>query len=101
MHDNHHLQSTVAQQNTGETRDTVLSRRATALLRRLRISIQSALEINLRIHEMRAITLLEQIHRCGYIYRDMKPQNFLIGLGPNGMSDVYLLDFGLSKSITL
>ena len=61
MHDNHHLQSTVAQQNTGETRDTVLSRRATALLRRLRISIQSALEIKLRIHAMRAITLLEQL----------------------------------------
>ena len=61
MHDNHHLQSTVAQQNTGETRDTVLSRRATALLRRLRIRLQSALEINLRIHAMRAITLLEQL----------------------------------------
>ena len=47
----------------------------------------------------RVITLLEQIHRCGYIYRDMKPQNFLIGLGTNGTSDIYLLDFGLSKSI--
>ena len=40
MHDNHHLQSTVAQQNTGETRDTVLSRRATALLRLRRIRYQ-------------------------------------------------------------
>ena len=37
MHDNHHLQSTVAYQNTGET---VLSRRATALLRLLRIRYQ-------------------------------------------------------------
>ena len=61
MHDNHHPQSTVAQQNTGETRDTVLSRRATALLRLLSIRLQSALEINLRIHAMRAITLSEQL----------------------------------------
>ena len=61
MHDNHHLQSTVAQQNTSETRETVLSRRATALLRRLSIRLQSALEINLRIHAMRAITLSEQL----------------------------------------
>ena len=61
MHDNYHLQSTVAQQNTGETRETVLSRRATALLRRLSIRLQSALEINLRIDAMRAITLSEQL----------------------------------------
>ena len=61
MHDNHHLQSTVAQQNTGETRETVLSRRATALLRRMMIRLQSALEINLNIHAMRAITLSEQL----------------------------------------
>ena len=37
MHDNHHLQSTVAYQNTGQT---VLSRRATALLRLRRIRYQ-------------------------------------------------------------
>eukprot|EP01048_Picozoa_sp_COSAG05_P018552 COSAG05_NODE_2731_length_2718_cov_1.743795_2_plen_74_part_00 len=59
------VQSTVAQQNTGETREIVhvLSRRATALLRRMMITcrLQSALEINLNIHAMRAITLSEQL----------------------------------------
>ena len=46
-----------------------------------------------------ALSVLEQMHSCGYIYRDMKPQNFLVGLGVSGESDIYLLDFGLSKSI--
>ena len=67
MHDNHQLQSTVAYQNTGQT---VLSRRATALLRRLRISLQSALEINLRIHAMRA-------------YHTVGPDILIVYLTPN------------------
>lgn len=48
---------------------------------------------------LRALELLEHIHRSGFIYRDMKPQNFLVGLGDVESSDIYVLDFGLTKAL--
>lgn len=43
------------------------------------------------------ITLLEGLHDAGFIHRDIKPNNFLIGCGENS-SKVYLTDFGLSRN---
>ena len=39
---------------------------------------------------------IKYLHSRSFIYRDMKPDNFLIGLGQNA-SLVYMIDFGLAK----
>jgi casein kinase 1 len=38
--------------------------------------------------------LIEMIHNCGLIYRDIKPDNFLIGA--NNL--IYVVDFGMAKA---
>lgn len=42
------------------------------------------------------ISRIEYIHRNNYVHRDMKPDNFLMGLNDKS-HHVYLIDFGLSK----
>ncbi|KJH44737.1 hypothetical protein DICVIV_09228 [Dictyocaulus viviparus] len=42
------------------------------------------------------ITRVEYIHQRDYIHRDIKPDNFLMGLGKRG-NLVYIIDFGLAK----
>lgn len=42
------------------------------------------------------ISRLEYLHNNNFIHRDMKPDNFLIGLGKR-MNNVYMIDFGLAK----
>lgn len=42
------------------------------------------------------LNAIENIHDKGYIHRDVKPSNFLVGRA-KARNKVYITDFGLSK----
>lgn len=45
------------------------------------------------------ISRLEYVHSVGYVHRDLKPDNFLMGIGKLS-HHVYLIDYGLSTKFT-
>jgi len=44
------------------------------------------------------LSILEFIHHQKYIHRDIKPDNFVIGLGDHN-NQIFIIDFGLAKKI--
>ena len=45
---------------------------------------------------MQLLSRLEELHNNHYLYRDIKPENFLAGIYKNS-STLYMIDVGLSK----
>ncbi|KAG0454528.1 hypothetical protein HPP92_023820 [Vanilla planifolia] len=45
---------------------------------------------------VKIITRIEYVHSKGFLHRDIKPDNFLMGLGRKA-NQVYIIDFGLAK----
>ncbi|CAH2080545.1 unnamed protein product, partial [Thlaspi arvense] len=45
---------------------------------------------------MKNMSRIEYLHSKGYLHRDIKPDNFLMGLGRKA-NKVYIIDFGLAK----
>jgi len=43
------------------------------------------------------LNAIENVHNKGFIHRDVKPSNFLVGRA-KARNKVYITDFGLSKS---
>ena len=55
-------------------------------------SLSGVLQIGIQL-----ILLLKTIHDTGLVHRDIKPDNFLLGLNNQGKT-IYIIDFGLCKS---
>ena len=45
---------------------------------------------------LQMLAIIESIHLQGIIHRDIKPANFLLKTNTQGISNLYLIDFGLS-----
>lgn len=57
-------------------------------------------KFSLKTSLLLAIQILEKVeylHSKGYVYRDIKPDNFVMGIEEKS-SELFMIDFGLAKS---
>ncbi|KAA6393273.1 MAG: putative Tau-tubulin kinase 1, partial [Streblomastix strix] len=50
---------------------------------------------------VQAIKSLQELHHAGFIHRDVKPENFVIGNSKKTAGTIYLIDFGLCKRLSI
>jgi len=68
-------------------------------LEEFRANYGDMLNINVVLHlSKQMLTIVEQLHARGIIHRDLKPSNFLLKTNSVGISELYLIDFGLANS---
>ncbi|XP_023322981.1 serine/threonine-protein kinase VRK1 isoform X2 [Eurytemora carolleeae] len=60
-----------------------------------RFNAKTVCEISLQV-----LDSLKYIHHQGYVHKDVKASNLLVGLGVNGQHKVHLVDYGLSSRFT-
>ncbi|KAA6399388.1 MAG: putative Tau-tubulin kinase [Streblomastix strix] len=48
---------------------------------------------------VQAIKCLQELHKAGFVHRDVKPENFVIGNTKKTAGTIYLIDFGLCKRL--
>jgi serine/threonine protein kinase len=46
---------------------------------------------------LQSLEALQTLHERGFIHRDIKMANFMVGRGAEGATIIYLIDFGLVK----
>ena len=67
-------------------------------LEELHINYKDQLSLKVVIHlGLEMMTIIEDIHSRGIIHRDLKPANFLLKANKENITELYLIDFGLSQ----
>jgi casein kinase I family protein HRR25 len=67
-------------------------------LEQLRQSFGDNMTLNVVIHlGLQMIEIIEAIHNKGIIHRDIKPANFLLKTNQQNITELYLIDFGISR----
>jgi serine/threonine protein kinase len=68
-------------------------------LEQLLVSYGKNLLLPVVIHlGLQMLNIIENIHLKGVLHRDIKPENFLLKTNAQNISELYLIDFGLSGS---
>lgn len=47
---------------------------------------------------LQGIECCQELHKAGFVHRDIKPHNFMVGIKPD-KHKIFLIDFGLAKKI--
>jgi len=61
-----------------------------------RLTDKTVCEVGLQL-----VDSLQYIHHQGYVHKDVKASNLLVGLGVNGQHKVHLVDYGLCSRFTI